>query len=204
MSQDLVNEWLKWICSSENSDELRDNYNYWADEYEADVAGVWEPVPLAAAMMLSAHIENKRDVILDVGAGTGLVGAALAALGFEQIIGIDISPSMLAKAEAKNIYSSLVCCSIGDEIFKNLNKASGIIAAGVFADSHAGSAELSIIQENIESEGILVFTARENFLPQLQEVLEQPEWTLIDSKIMRIYEDPTHLLAYKIQNIVKS
>ncbi|AOY83800.1 MULTISPECIES: class I SAM-dependent methyltransferase [Moorena] len=198
------NEWLKWICSSQNFDQLRQNYDQWADQYDADVGGVWGPVPLAAAFMLAEYMDDKQGVILDVGAGTGLVGVALAELGFEQIIGIDISPAMLTKAAEKGVYSSLVCCSIGDERFRNLGRASGIIATGVFAESHAGPAELSTLQDSIEPEGILVFTVRQSFLPQLQEVFDQPEWTVIDSKVMPIYDDPMYLIAYKIGNTTKS
>ncbi len=204
MSEIKPKEWLQWICSSQNFDELRENYDQWADQYEADVGGVWEPVPLAAALMLAEYMGDKQGVILDVGAGTGLVGVALARLGFERIIGIDISPGMLTQAGAKGVYNSLACCSIGDETFRNLERASGIIATGVFAESHAGAAELSTLQESIELEGILVFTARQSFLPKLQEVLDQAQWTLIDSKVMPIYEDPMHLLAYKICKTTKS
>ncbi len=194
------NEWLKWICSSQTFDELRQKYDQWAETYDAEVGGVWAPVPVAAAFMLAEYMDDKQGLILDVGAGTGLVGVALAALGFEQIIGVDISPAMLSQAAAKGVYSSLLCCSIGDEAFRSLQKVSGIIATGVFAEAHAGEAELGALQERIEPEGVLVFTARQSFLHELQQVLDQPEWTLIDCKVMPIYDDPIHLLSYKIND----
>jgi len=202
ISEIQPSEWLKWICSSENIDELRENYDKWADTYDVNVGDVWGTVPLAAADLLAEYIDDKQDIILDVGAGTGLVGVALARLGFEQLIGIDISPAMLTKAAKRGIYRSLVCCSIGDESFMNLEKASGIIATGVFAENHAGPAELSTLQESLKPEGVLVFTVRRSFLPDLQEVLER--WILLDSKVMPIYDDPIHLLSYKIQATYKS
>ncbi|NER32150.1 MAG: hypothetical protein F6J89_32250 [Symploca sp. SIO1C4] len=110
---------------------------------------------------------------------------------------------MLTQAAAKGVYSSLVCCSIGNEKFRNLEKVNGIIATGVFAQSHAGPVELSALQESLESVGVLVFTARQSFLPELQEVLSQPQWTLLDSKVMPIYDDPMYLVAYKIRNTTK-
>ncbi|EKV03248.1 methyltransferase family protein [Leptolyngbya sp. PCC 7375] len=198
MPETLPNEWLKWICSSQNPNELRRNYDQWAATYEIDVSGVWKPVPLAAALMLSEQISNKRGVILDVGVGTGLVGMALAELGFDDLIGIDISPGMLEQAAEKRIYRSLICCAIGDERFGDLERVNGIIATGVFAETHAGSAELRVLQERIEPEGVLVFTARRSFLSKLQGVLDQPGWTLIDTKVMPIYDDPVHVLAYRI------
>jgi predicted TPR repeat methyltransferase len=204
MSKIQPKQWLEWICSSQNLDQLRQNYDQWADRYDADVGDVWEPVPTAAAMMLAEYLDDLQGVILDIGAGTGLVGVALAELGFEEIIGMDISPAMLSKAAAKGVYRSLVCCSIGDETFRNLPKAKGMIATGVFAESHAGPAELNQLQDSIEAEGILVFTARQSFLPQLQPVLNPPEWTVIDSRVMPIYDDPMYLLVYKLCQTTQS
>ena len=191
-------EWLQWICSTEDADALRRNYDQWAVTYENDVSDVWKPAPIAAASMLSTHLADKQGAILDVGAGTGLAGLALHALGFRKITGIDISSAMLDKAASKNVYASLVCCSINDEAFGKLDKADGIIATGVFADNHAGKAELEILAETIQPGGIFVFTVRGSFLATIQDVLDQPEWRPIDSRLMPIYEDPIHLLAYKI------
>lgn len=200
MSQRAPSEWLTWICSSKSLDELVDNYDQWANTYDSETR-VWKPVPLAVAMMLNEHAENKQAAVLDIGAGTGFVGAALNELGFEKIVGIDISPQMLSKAAEKAVYSGLYCCAIGDEQFKVLGKAASIVAGGVFAKGHAGPAELNAIQESIEPGGVFVCTARQSFLPNLQTVFDRPQWELIDSKVMPIYkDDPTHVLAYKIHN----
>ncbi|MEB3342764.1 hypothetical protein [Okeania sp.] len=45
MSKQEPNQWLKWICSSQNFDELVQNYDQWADIYETDIEEVWKPVP---------------------------------------------------------------------------------------------------------------------------------------------------------------
>ncbi len=146
-------QWLKWICASRDIDELRQNYDRWADAYDANVGDLWGAVPMAAAYMLAGHLGDKESAILDVGAGTGLVGAALAPLGFHEIVGIDLSPAMLSKAEEKGVYRALVCCAIGDEAFAALPRARGIVATGVFAQSHAGATELHALQGCIEPRG---------------------------------------------------
>ena len=194
-------EWLNWICSSQDLDELGKNYDQWSNNYETVVSKVWETVPKTSAQILSKYIDNKQSLILDFGAGTGLVGVALSALGFENIIGIDISQGMLNKAAEKGVYNSLICCLIGDEKFKNLDKVNGIVATGVFAENHAGKNELSKLQEILKPDGILVFTVRQSFLPKLNEVIKQPEWSLLDSEVMPIYDDPMHLLVYKISQL---
>ena len=188
---------LEWICSNQNTEELLEKYEQWANTYETDVASFWEQVPLAAAHMLLKYVRDKHDIILDVGAGTGLVGAELAKLGFKHIIGIDISPSMLNIASTKGVYRSLIPCSIKDEKFSRLSKINNIVAVGVFAEGHAGATELTILQERINQEGILVFTARQSFFHKLYDIVTQPELKLLDYRLMPIYSDPICLFAYK-------
>ncbi|CAE7683950.1 METTL27 [Symbiodinium microadriaticum] len=45
--------------------------------------------------------------VLDAGCGTGLSGEALAAAGFRQLVGVDVSSEMLRLCEAKRLYNSL-------------------------------------------------------------------------------------------------
>ena len=56
----------------------------------------------------SNHARITDTPILDVGAGTGLVGENLYKKGNKKIIGIDISPEMLEQAKLKGCYSSLM------------------------------------------------------------------------------------------------
>ena len=45
--------------------------------------------------------------VLDAGCGTGLSGEALAAAGFRELVGVDVSSEMLRLCEAKRLYNSL-------------------------------------------------------------------------------------------------
>ena len=198
------NEWLNWICASADRNELSQNYDKWAETYEADIASAWKDVPTTAAEMLSRHLSQRLELfdpnvpLLDVGAGTGVMGAALAKLGFTNIIGFDISASMLAQAEQKGVYRSLICCAIADEQLNDLEPVAGAIATGVLAERHGGPEDLQIIQRKIRRGGIFVFTVRKSFLPHLQTVLDQPGLTKLETKLMPIYDDPMYLLAYQI------
>lgn len=197
-------EWLSWICASRDLDELRHNYDQWAETYDASVEGVWGIVPQAAAAMAVSSMGDERGLVLDVGAGTGLVGVALASLGVTQIIGVDLSPAMLTKAEDKGVYRSLVCCAIGDEVFRGLERVRCVVATGVFAQNHAGPTELDALAEQVEPEGLIVFTTRQSFLPELAEVPKRRAWALVDTKTLPIYDDPMHLVAYRAGNARKS
>lgn len=201
MSQMQPSQWLEWICSSQTPDQLRENYDQWANRYEADVSEVWNVVPTAGATMLAQYLTDKEAVVLDVGAGTGLVGDVLTSLGFNHLIGIDISSGMLDQAKTKGLYQSLVCCAIGDTTFETLEPVDSMIATGVFAETHAGPSELESLKTKLKPGGILVFTARQSFLPVLQETIETTDWEYLDAKVLPIYTDPMHLLAYRAEGL---
>jgi predicted TPR repeat methyltransferase len=51
--------------------------------------------------------------ILDLGCGTGLMGATLHDLLGGRLVGVDLSARMLAEARAKQVYTELRCAEIG-------------------------------------------------------------------------------------------
>ena len=53
--------------------------------------------------------------IIDVGAGTGLVGEELHKLGYSDLHALDISQEMLNEAKKKNVYNKLICASLSDQ-----------------------------------------------------------------------------------------
>ncbi len=67
-------------------------------------------VPEQLAAMLTEHADASATPwdVLDLGCGTGLVGAALAPKA-GKLVGVDLSQGMLAKAHARGIYQQLVC-----------------------------------------------------------------------------------------------
>lgn len=192
-------QWLKWICASEDQSALIQNYNQWASQYEADISSVWDAVPTAAAAMLALHVKDKQSLIVDIGAGTGLAGQALHKLGFNRIIGMDISASMLEIAASKSIYHSLHCCTIDSLTLSTNERPDAMIATGVFADKHASAADLVHLGTLFRTQGIIVFTVRASFLKEITPVFNRPEWQLSDSRVLPIYEDPIHLLTCHIQ-----
>lgn len=93
--------------------ETRAIYADWADSYEADVIGAGYQTPGRIAEAL-ADVADTTLPVLDFGCGTGLSGLALKHAGFEMLHGTDISPEMLAEAEAKGIYGKIWLSEPGD------------------------------------------------------------------------------------------
>ena len=83
--------------------DSRRYYRDWAESYDSAFARATayrSPGVIAAAY---AGLGG-RGPVLDVGAGTGLVGEALQGAGIGPVDGIDISAEMLAAAERKRVY----------------------------------------------------------------------------------------------------
>ena len=82
-------------------------YDDWADRYDADMAAAGMLGPVRVVEMLEAMGVAKDVPVLDFGCGTGACGAALAAAGYRDVSGRDISEGMIAKARARDVYRAL-------------------------------------------------------------------------------------------------
>ena len=114
-------------------------YKKWAETYDKDFAFDSNYLsPNKICNYFNKFKINTDTPILDVGAGTGLVGKCLYKTGNKKIIGIDISKEMLVQAKLKKCYSSLVEADVTKKIpFKN-NYFGAIVSAGTFTHGHVG------------------------------------------------------------------
>jgi len=74
--------------------------------------------------------------LLDLGCGTGLLGQVLKEkYGFDNIVGLDVSEEMLARAREKGVYKRLVCSYVTNDRVDDIKNAEydAVLAAGVFA-----------------------------------------------------------------------
>ncbi len=125
-------------------DANRELYASWAETYETVFLAEhgYEYHQHVAAAFCDGENELKGPV-LDVGCGTGVVGAELARLGVSVIDGIDISPEMLAKAAAKShdgnpTYRQLFEADLTTAIDLPDAAYAGIVSAGAFTHGHLG------------------------------------------------------------------
>lgn len=82
-------------------------YAGWADTYDSDTTEGMGYVAHKVVADLAAEFLDKGTPVLDVACGTGMLGAELRERGFSIIDGLDLSPEMLAKAEALGVYRKL-------------------------------------------------------------------------------------------------
>lgn len=89
-----------------DANSVKDIYDEWSDVYEADTSAWGYEAPAVVVDLLAARTTPDQQV-LDVGCGTGLVGAALAAEGFHDVVGVDLSPASLDLAAKTTHYRAL-------------------------------------------------------------------------------------------------
>ncbi|XP_052706315.1 methyltransferase-like protein 27 isoform X2 [Crassostrea angulata] len=95
--------------------QIIDFYNMW-DDYEKDLQHYYNGPAYAAEAIDRSFPSNKDKVlILDVAAGTGLVGEELLKRGFKELHALDPSESMLIKAKKKNVYKKFLCEFVNPE-----------------------------------------------------------------------------------------
>ncbi len=100
--------YLRRVYDLEAPSEVRDYYDEWAATYDAELISNGYASPARVAAALATWAGDRSQPLLDYGCGTGLSGEALAAAGFTVIDGADPSDRMLAAAEAKGVYRTLV------------------------------------------------------------------------------------------------
>lgn len=110
---DRLADRVSWVIGAPDQEELRRRYDLWAGQYDADIGDVEDYLaPVAMAEVAEAFL-SKTDRILDAGAGTGLSGAALKAVGFDNLVAVDFSAGMLEIAARKGIYRETLLADLG-------------------------------------------------------------------------------------------
>jgi uncharacterized SAM-dependent methyltransferase/ubiquinone/menaquinone biosynthesis C-methylase UbiE len=172
-------------------DDLKQLYADWAETYDADHEKVGFFGPRLTAEVLARHMtRHDASRVLDAGAGTGAAGEALAAVGFRDLVAIDLSEDMLACAREKNVYSQTIVADLslpvdafGDDAFD------AAVLVGVFSYGQAPAQTLDEIVRMVRPGGIVAFTMRTDFYEddvmgiksRIEQLEERGAWRLIET-----------------------
>jgi SAM-dependent methyltransferase len=100
--------------------------------------------------------------VLDAGAGTGLFGGILRVLGYEDLVGIDISERMLDKADEKGAYKVLHRMALGEPLRFGSGSFSAAVCVGVFTTNHAPPEALDELVRVVGPGGWVIFSVRDD------------------------------------------
>jgi MFS family permease len=176
---------LDRLYGARNLNELRAEYDRIASAYDAElVDGMGYRSP-AAVTEVARRLVPVEARILDAGAGTGLLGVALADAGFTRLEGLDMSPGMLAVAARKNVYGDLRAGRLGDELDYRTGEFDGVVSAGVLTVGHAPAECLDELVRVTRPGGHVIFTLRADQTPpgydeKIAELENERRWRLVE------------------------
>ena len=178
---------VQWVYSSQNNQELAERYDQWAEDYDTDLEEVfaWN-APIRAAEIFSQHVP-KDARILDAGAGTGLVGLALAQVGYSQLTAMDLSLGMLEQSRKKNVYQEILQMVMGERLNIPSGSFDAVIGVGVFTLGHAPASSLDELARITSPGGYVVFSLRPDLYKdggfrEMQDSLEsEGRWRFVEA-----------------------
>jgi 2-polyprenyl-3-methyl-5-hydroxy-6-metoxy-1,4-benzoquinol methylase len=175
----LPDAWQK-IFDAETTKDLQQVYAEWSLTYDTDSIDEYDyRGPQRGAeefhQQLSALGFPKTARLVDVGAGTGLVGKHLHSFGYKDLTALDFSPEMLQVALEKKCYNSLICIDLNqtlDEIEQKTELTSpsfdAAISVGTFTHNHVGVEALLNVIALVKPGGLLTLSMSEMFYKDVE------------------------------------
>lgn len=173
---------LQKVYASETPEETSRIYDGWSEDYETHMSGAGYTHPAMVAAMLTRYQPPGNAPVLDAGAGTGIMGQLLIALGYTNVVGFDASEGMLAQAAAKKIYQDLRHGLLGDQLDYHDNTFAATVASGVFTQGHAPLDGFDELVRVTQPGGHIVFSISRTYLG---EVFETKSRDLTDAQKWR-------------------
>ncbi|OAD21996.1 Methyltransferase type 11 domain protein, partial [Candidatus Thiomargarita nelsonii] len=141
--------------------DVVERYTQFAPVYDQSVNDWGYQCYRTAAHAMQHYIATNQP-ILDAGCGTGLVGQALAELGYEDLTGIDISPDMLDHAKKTGHYRQIQLQDLSQLPYAFADNCFAAISCiGVFSLIADPSPVLQEFRRLVCPQGYLVFTQQE-------------------------------------------
>lgn len=191
-SCEKVSDRLSWVYKNDEEHNLEQKYDAWAGAYDQDLDQPYRCSPVNTANALAKVLPDKDATILDAGAGTGMVGEALAELGYKNIIGVDLSEQMLEVARQKQVYTALYQGNLEEPLsFASEASYDAILSVGVFTFGHVHPRALKSLSSLLKSGGYFVLTVRADYYNEnnsLHEVLKELAWNKISQESFNIFE----------------
>ncbi|MFE0044383.1 methyltransferase domain-containing protein [Streptomyces albireticuli] len=196
-----VTDRLEWVYEASGDLTLREKYDAWSATYEEDLPGSYQDCPRTAASRLADLLGDRNARVLDVGAGTGLCGTALADHGFRDVTAVDLSDGMLRQAARKQVYRELVRHDIARPFPWAKGTFDAAVASGVFTFGHARAPALVNIADQLREGGILTVTFRDDYLdsePEIERTISGLPLRLRSRTPITVFDDtPMSVLTFE-------
>ncbi|MDE2445532.1 MAG: class I SAM-dependent methyltransferase [Alphaproteobacteria bacterium] len=155
---DAAEQQLAKAYHASTRETLVKTYDQWADQYDADMQGIGYIHPAVMAGLVARCVLDAKAAILDAGVGTGTIGHLLHILGYSNLLGVDMSAGMLAKARARGIFADLRQGVLGETLDFETASMQAIVSSGTFTLGHAPASSFDELTRILQPGGHLIFT----------------------------------------------
>jgi len=145
---------------------VRRLFDQYAERYDAALTGHLNyrgPPLLRAAVEAAMGAAGRRmrfDSMLDLGCGTGLGGAAFRDC-VDWLVGVDLAPAMIARAQTKGLYDQLVTAALADFLAQEADERGTfhiVLAADVFVYVSELAPIIAGVAKVLTPDGVFGFT----------------------------------------------
>ncbi|MDP3560457.1 MAG: tetratricopeptide repeat protein [Legionellaceae bacterium] len=140
----------------EYAKQLFDQYALYYDAHMQETLAYVLPAKIAVWLNTLQRFSRA----LDLGCGTGLVGAYLRQHS-DYLVGVDISPKMVTQAEKKEIYDVCVAEDITQYLQHNVGCFDGVICADVLPYFGELDTLFSLVYQHLNAEGYFIFSVEQ-------------------------------------------
>jgi SAM-dependent methyltransferase len=153
-----IDQRLEIVYHAYSREDLAKTYDQWAATYDADMQAIGYVHPAIIVGLVARYAPLKNAVILDAGVGTGTIGQLLSVLGYSNLLGIDMSDGMLARAAERKIYAGLRNQILGSPLDFETGSIDCIVSTGTFTTGHAPASAFDELVRITKPGGHLIFT----------------------------------------------
>ena len=182
MSDDI----LARVYAATTPEEISAAYADWAASYDRDTVRDGYHLPFTIAAWVARHVAPGAGALLDAGCGSGLSGPVLAALGYPEIEGLDLSDEMLALARSRGSYRHVSKAELGRSLPWPDGHFAAFLSTGVFTAGHAPASALDELARITRPGGFGIFTVRDvvleadGFRDKFNELREAGIWRPVE------------------------
>ncbi|XP_058961457.2 methyltransferase-like protein 27 [Pocillopora verrucosa] len=185
-----------WLFTNESSpNEVIRLFDEWAEQYDQIMQEPEYNVPRpfvrhfdATVCNLFPDVDKKSFKVLDVAAGTGLLGLELNKLGYTYIDALDMSQEMLNRAKNKKVYTKLICTAVNDQQINGIETAEydALTCSSAVCAGQVQPSAFSEMLMMVKSGGLLCFNIsfleERNYIQKFKELEEAGRWRLLNKE----------------------
>lgn len=201
-------------------EDIQEVFDKWADSYERELFSVGcvkhKPMVEVFDTTIQEAMPDKPKCevkIMEMGAGTGLLGLELNKKGYTNLDALDTSQKMLDEAKKKGVYTKFICSNLTEKRTPGIQDGeyNALILSGVVALVYIKPLAFHEMMRVVSNGGVICFDVLTkdipDFRPAMIELEKQGLWTLIKEEQVPHYsiEDSalpksTPVFAFKVNH----